>query len=149
MHYITIRPAAQTDFDFLFSLVRITMKNYAAAAAGWDELAEKATFTRYFDFSVYQISVIVLDSIDIGYLKIDRTEGDIFLANMHVHPDYQNRGIGSGIIESLLAEAEEQGVAVSLKVLKVNRAARRLYEKFGFRIEEEAKDYYLMRALHT
>jgi ribosomal protein S18 acetylase RimI-like enzyme len=148
MHEVTLRPAAQSDFDFLFHLVCITMKEYVAAARGWDEAKEKEIFTRYFDFSTYQISVIVLDGNDIGYLKIDRMEREIFLANLHVHPDYQNRGIGSRILKSLLEEAtQQQGVSVSLKVLKVDHAARRLYERFGFSIEEAAEDYYLMRAL--
>ena len=147
MHEVTIRPAAQSDFDFLFHLVCITMKDYVAATTGWDEVKEKEIFTRYFDFSSYQISVIVLDGSDIGYLKTDRTDKEIFLANVHVHPDYQNQGVGSRIIESLLVDAARQGVPVSLKVLKVNQAARRLYEKLGFSIEEEAEDYYLMRAL--
>lgn len=122
------------------------MKDYVAATTGWDEVKEKEIFTKYFDFSSYQISVIVFDNSDIGYLKVDCTDKGIFLANIHVHPDYQNQGIGSGIIKSLLVEAERRGVPVSLKVLKVNEAAQRLYERFGFRIEEEAEDYYLMRA---
>ncbi|MDT4896184.1 MAG: hypothetical protein QOH25_1261 [Acidobacteriota bacterium] len=147
MQEVTIRPAAQSDFDFLFHLVCITMKDYIAATTGWDEVKEKEIFTRYFDFSTYQISVIVLDGSDIGYLKIDRMDREIFLANLHVHPDYQNQGIGSSILKSLLEEAEQQGVSVSLKVLKADYAARRLYERFGFGIEEEAEDYYLMRAL--
>ncbi len=147
MHEVTIRPAAQSDFDFIFHLVCMTMKDYVAATTGWDEVKEKEIFTRFFDFSSYQISVIVLDGSDIGYLKTDRTDKEIFLANVHVHPDYQNQGIGSRIIKSLLVDAEQQGVPVSLKVLKVNQAAQRLYERFGFSIEEEAEDYYLMRAL--
>jgi ribosomal protein S18 acetylase RimI-like enzyme len=148
MQEVTIRPAVRSDFDFLFHLVCITMKDYIAATTGWDEVKEREIFTRYFDFSAYQISVIVLDGSDIGYLKIDHMEREIFLANLHVHPDYQNQGIGSRILKSLLGEAEQQGVSVSLKILKVNQAARRLYERFGFSIEEEAEDYYLMRALH-
>jgi ribosomal protein S18 acetylase RimI-like enzyme len=147
MHEITIRPAAQSDFDFLFHLVCITMKDYVAATTGWDEVKEKEIFTKYFDFSSYQISVIVLDGSDIGYLKIDRAESEIFLANVHVHPDYQNQGIGTRVIKSLLVEAGQQGVPVRLKVLKVNEAALRLYERFGFSIEEEAESYYLMRSL--
>ena len=147
MHEVTIRPAAKSDFDFLFHLVCLTMKEYVAATTGWDEIKEKEIFTRYFDFSTYQISVIVLDGSDIGYLKIHRMAGEIFLANLHVHPDYQNQGIGSRILTSLLIEAGQQGVSVSLKVLKVDHAARRLYERFGFSVEEEAEDYYLMRAL--
>jgi len=144
---ITIRPAAQSDLDSLFHLVRITMKDYIAATTGWDEAKERETFTKYFDFSSYQISVIVLDKRDIGYLKTDRTDRGIFLANIHVHPDYQNQGIGTRIIKSLLIDAGQRGVPVSLKVLKVNQSARRLYERLGFSIEDEAKDYYLMRAL--
>jgi ribosomal protein S18 acetylase RimI-like enzyme len=147
MHEVSVRPATQGDFDLLFQLVRLTMKEYVAATKGWDEVKEKETFAKYFDFSTYQISVIVLDGSDIGYLKIDRMEREIFLANLHVHPDCQNQGIGSKIIKSLLVEAEQQGVSVSLKALKVNRAALRFYERFGFSIEEEAEDYYLMRAL--
>ena len=123
------------------------MKDYVAALTGWDEVKEKEIFTKYYDFSSYQISVIALDGSDIGYLKIDCSDEEIFLANIHLHPDYQNRGIGSRIIESLLADTAKRGVRVSLKVLKVNHAARRLYEKFGFSVEEEAEDYFLMRAL--
>jgi ribosomal protein S18 acetylase RimI-like enzyme len=149
MHEVTIRPAAQSDFDFLFHLVCLTMKDYVAATTGWDEATEKEIFTKYFDFASYQISVIVLDGSDIGYLKVDRSEREIFLANVHVHPDYQNQGIGTRIIKSLLIEAEQRGVPVSLKVLKVNEAALRLYERFGFNIEEEAEDYYLMRTLRA
>lgn len=147
MHEVTIRPAAQSDFDFLFQLVCLTMKDYVAATTGWDEATEKEIFTKYFDFSAYQISVIALDGSDIGYLKIERAEGEIFLANVHVHPDHQNQGIGTTVIKSLLVEAGQRRVPVSLKVLKVNEAARRLYERFGFSIEEEAETYYLMRAL--
>jgi ribosomal protein S18 acetylase RimI-like enzyme len=146
MREVNIRPATQADFDFLFHLVCLTMKEYVTAATGWDEDKEKEIFTRYFDFSTYQISVIVLDGSDIGYLKIHRIESEIFLANLHVHPDYQNLGIGSKILKSLLLEAEQQGVSVSLKALKVNQAALRFYERFGFSIEEEAETYYLMRA---
>ena len=146
---VTIRPALQSDFDFLFHLVCITMKDYVAATTVWDELKEKETFAKYFDFSSYQISVVVLDGSDIGYLKIGRTEKELFLANLHIHPDFQNQGIGSQIIKTLLADAKQQGVEVSLKVLTVNQGAFRLYKKLGFSIEEETEDYYLMRARST
>jgi ribosomal protein S18 acetylase RimI-like enzyme len=123
------------------------MRDYVAATSGWDEAQEKEIFTEYFDVSSYQISVIVLDGRDVGYLKIERSAKEIFLANVHVHPDYQNQGVGSSVIKSLLVDAKQEGVVVNLKVLKVNHAAQRLYKKFGFSIEKEAEDYYLMQAL--
>lgn len=144
---VSIRPAVESDFDFLFNLVRITMEEYVASTTGWDETKEKELFRRLFDLSTYQISVIVLDGHDIGYLKVERTNDEIFLANVHVHPDHQNQGIGSRIIESVLDDARQQGVPISLKVLKVNQPATRLYHRLGFSIQEEADDYYLMRAL--
>lgn len=146
MREVTTRPATQADFNFLFHLVCLTMKDYVAATSGWDEAREKEFFTKYFDFNSYQIFVLVLDGNDIGYLKTDCTGEEIFLANLHVLPDYQNQGIGASILKSLLVDAAQRGVPVRLKVLKVNEAARRFYERFGFSIEEEAESYYLMRS---
>ena len=46
---------------------------------------------------------------------------------------YQGRGIGTALIGDLLAEANEGGVPVRLRVLRTDRPASRLYERLGFR----------------
>ena len=56
------------------------------------------------------------------------------VANLFVDPAAQGRGIGA----RLLAEAEARIVGdVTLSVFTVNSAARRLYERLGYRVEED------------
>lgn len=50
------------------------------------------------------------------------------------------------MIQVLLQEAFDQYLPVRLRVLKVN-PARRLYERLGFKVVEEADTHYLMEAV--
>lgn len=51
-----------------------------------------------------------------------------------VHPDYLNRGVGSMLMEEILAYGRQSDIkAVRLDVCEGNLPAIRLYEKFGFR----------------
>lgn len=55
----------------------------------------------------------------------------------------QGQGLGSVILKKLLDEAVQAQAAVHLSVLKAN-PARRLYERFGFRIVGENDQAYEM-----
>jgi [ribosomal protein S18]-alanine N-acetyltransferase len=65
------------------------------------------------------------------------------LANLAVDPDARRRGVGSLLLDRLLAEAEAAGLsAVFLEVRASNAAAASLYEKRGFREVGVRRDYY-------
>src|SRR3989475_12114967 len=56
------------------------------------------------------------------------------LDDLHVHPNYQNRGIGTRLVRSAGRAARAAGVAVMyLGAEASNAPARRVYEKNGFR----------------
>jgi ribosomal protein S18 acetylase RimI-like enzyme len=58
---------------------------------------------------------------------------------------HQNRGIGTEVIRSVIAEAKRTtDGAFDLSVLKVN-PARRLYERLGFGVIEETKHHFRMK----
>ncbi len=62
---------------------------------------------------------------------------------MGVHDDYQGQGVGTALVQAALELADDW---LNLKRLELtvfcdNRAAIALYEKHGFVIEGEAKDY--------
>jgi hypothetical protein len=55
------------------------------------------------------------------------------IANVGVHPDYQRRGIATGMMEaSMTAIQQRGGKRAVLQVDQDNEVARRLYERLGF-----------------
>jgi len=58
-------------------------------------------------------------------------------------PEYQRAGIGSGLLETLLAEARQSNLPLRIHVEKFNPALQ-LYERLGFRRIEDQEVYFLM-----
>ncbi len=68
-------------------------------------------------------------------------EGDI--TNIAVRQDYRRQGIASSILESMIAEAKKLELSfLTLEVRKFNLSAIKLYEKFGFTVRGERKNFY-------
>lgn len=60
-------------------------------------------------------------------------EGELLLETIAVDASARGRGIGSRLIEAVLAYASESGFcAVALEVVDTNPGAQRLYERMGF-----------------
>lgn len=69
--------------------------------------------------------------------------GDVFLRAIEIHPDYQNQGIATSIINELIAQGTQERKPVRLQVLKVN-PAKELYDRLGFAVMEETLTHYIM-----
>ncbi|MDE3053956.1 MAG: ribosomal protein S18-alanine N-acetyltransferase [Gemmatimonadota bacterium] len=68
-------------------------------------------------------------------------EGEI--ANLAVAPDAQGRGLGGGLLDAALAEAERRGARVLyLEVRESNHAARALYRSRRFEEAGRRRGYY-------
>lgn len=134
---ITLRPATRKDLDFLDRLYTVAMRPYFEKSNQWNPLLFRITF----DESVSQ--VIQYDGRDVGFLKVRHDPGAIFVGDIQLLPEYQNRGIGTHLILGILQEAKRTGAQVWLKVLKGN-PARRLYERLGFSVSEETECHYRM-----
>lgn len=68
-------------------------------------------------------------------------EGDIL--NVAVRRDRQKEGIGQFLVASILRMADMQGIRlVHLEVREGNGAARRLYERLGFKEDGLRRNYY-------
>lgn len=144
MNAVKVRPATRADYDFLYRLHKATLQEYVAQTWGWDERWQQAHFKRKFDPTRHQI--IVFDDKDIGVISIVPKEDEVFLAIIEILPAYQGQGLGTILLNGILAEAFGKGLPVTLRVLKVN-PARRLYERLGFIVTGETQSHYLMRAV--
>lgn len=140
----TVRPATPADYAFLYHLYVATMKPYVAQVWGWDESMQPERFRQRFDPSRQRI--VVANGQDIGVLEIDERPSNLFLANLRILPEFQGQGWGTRILRDLLAQAHGAGLPVTLQVLNVNHAARRLYERLGFRVVQETPTHYYMSA---
>ena len=66
---------------------------------------------------------------------VETRRNEYYLANMAVFPDFQRRGIGSALLAHVEGRAKEVGLnKCSLIVDTENPAARRLYERSGYRV---------------
>ncbi len=139
-----LRPATDADYDFLWRLAKETMQGYVHAIWGWDEDWQAQRFRGSFDASQWR--VITVDGQNAGGLLagLRPSDGGLFLSNIYLLPGFQNRGIGSAIVQSLLAEARTSGLPLTLNVLKSNPDARRLYERLGLRVVRENAERFFM-----
>ena len=76
-------------------------------------------------------NIILFRGAPIGRMMVARNDATISLVDIALLPKYRNAGIGTGLIQDLLKEAEIVGKPVRLKVF-ASSAAIRLYERLGF-----------------
>jgi ribosomal protein S18 acetylase RimI-like enzyme len=64
------------------------------------------------------------------------------LVELHVHPDFHNRGIGTRLVRAAVRQAQAAGFpAMYLETEESNGPARRAYEKGGFRPQSRVIRY--------
>jgi ribosomal protein S18 acetylase RimI-like enzyme len=129
MTAIELRLATGADSEFCYQLHKAAMGEYITAVWGWDEQVQRDFHARA--FSPGQWRIITASGADAGVLHVEYRPGEIYLARIEIHPDYQGRGIGTHLISVLIDEAGRNGQALVLDVLTVNRRARALYQRLG------------------
>jgi ribosomal protein S18 acetylase RimI-like enzyme len=140
----TLRPAVAADYQWLWELKRLTMRPYVELTWGnWDDAIQEEFFRR--NFSSETVQIILVDGLNAGLLNVEREPVEIFLANLQIHPEFQNRGLGSAVLHELLESASALQLPVRLQVLRVNLGAARLYARFGFTTFHETATHRLMR----
>lgn len=78
-----------------------------------------------------------------GYIATWIVIDEVHINNLAVRPVCQRRGLGSTLLTYALESAAGEGAyRATLEVRRSNDGARRLYERFGFRVAGIRKDYY-------
>lgn len=136
---VVLRPVSAADERFLFALYASTRQE-ELDAWGWDEPA-RATFLKL-QFNAQQtgyrtqfpqatFQLVLLDGHPAGWLVVNRAPAELRLVDIALLPAHRGGGVGTGLIQRLLAEATEAHLPVRLRVLRGQRA-RQLYERLGF-----------------
>lgn len=78
-----------------------------------------------------------------GYVGSQTVLGETDMMNLAVDPDYRRKGLGKGLILSLIeALRQRESRCLTLEVRDSNAPARALYEKLGFQEIGRRRNYY-------
>ena len=124
-----LRPATEHDYELMWEIQRTSIGPYVDATWGWDETFQRRFFDEHFDHRKHQI--IQVGDRDAGFLSFEVRQGHLYLGNMALLPEFQNRGIGTAVVHHVIEQADGAEIPVRLQVLKSN-PARRFYERLGF-----------------
>jgi [ribosomal protein S18]-alanine N-acetyltransferase len=79
----------------------------------------------------------------VGYICVWEVADEMHITNIAVHPAARRRGIGRGLLGSVLDDARRRSMRlVVLEVRPSNVEARALYETFGFQVVGRRRGYY-------
>ncbi|WP_141433503.1 GNAT family N-acetyltransferase [Bacillus sp. 03113] len=134
MNQITLRQSQNSDVETIANLRAIVLRNDLTRLGRFDEEKVRQRFRNAFD--PVHTWIIEVDSSLIGCVAFKPTSEQYFLEHFYIHPNYQGRGIGSQVLKYLLEQHDVKGKCVTLNVLQ-GSSARRLYERFGFKVESE------------
>lgn len=137
-----LRKINDEDFEFLWQLHNAALKEYVTQTWGWDEDWQRKDFTERFNTADGKI--IVINGTDAGFLWVINKESETKLASIRLLPEFQNKRIGTQIIQNLIEVARAVNKPLTLHVLKVN-PAKNLYERLGFETVEELEHHFLMK----
>jgi len=85
---------------------------------------------------------VVTDPVMVGYGGLIAYDDEAHVATLGVTKALQGEGIGSLLLDALLAEADKRSPVVLLEVRADNEAAQRLYERRGFTEIGRRRGYY-------
>ena len=88
--------------------------------------------------------IVCLETKPVGLFKVARDGAEWKLVQIVLAPEIQGQGLGTSLINRLIAEARANGATLSLSVLKSNPALT-LYKRLGFVVVGEEEHAYEMR----
>jgi ribosomal protein S18 acetylase RimI-like enzyme len=149
---LSIRRAETADETFLEAVYADSRRD-ELAPFGWSREQEDAFFKMQFQMQsrAYQMQfpdadyhIVELNGERVGRMIVQRGEKEIRLVDVSLLAQFRNRGIGTFLLERLKTEAGSDRV-LSLRVLKTNAGAKRLYERMGLVVVESSDLHYTMQ----
>ncbi|MGW2177285.1 N-acetyltransferase family protein [Streptomyces sp. NPDC001732] len=130
-----LRSARPEDVEDLAELRAVVMRPALERLGRYDEHRVRQRLRDC--YAPEHTSIVVVDGGLAGSVTLRPVGDGLWLENFYLSPALQGRGIGTAVLRSLLARADEEGATVRLDVLR-GSAARALYERHGF--TEERRD---------
>jgi ribosomal protein S18 acetylase RimI-like enzyme len=148
---ISFRPITDEDIEFLYQVYASTREE-EMAMTGWNaEQVEEFLWmqfnlqhTQYLqNYKDASFEIILFEKEQIGRLYVHRRKKEIRIIDFSLLPGFRRLGIGTKILEDLMAEADKESLPLNLHVLQ-NNPVKSLYERLGFKKVGEFGFHFLM-----
>jgi ribosomal protein S18 acetylase RimI-like enzyme len=146
---MVLRPVTKLDQDFLLS-VYASSREKELAQVEWGEGQKEFFVRRQFEtqqreyetrFPDARYDVILVDGQPAGRIWVGADEKQIRLLDIAILSDFQNRGVGTTLLNQLIEEARSANKRLRHMVFVLNDDAYRFYERLGFVIIEDLGAY--------
>ncbi|MCE1180213.1 MAG: GNAT family N-acetyltransferase [Micrococcales bacterium] len=135
------RRLTESDGPALAEIRAVALRPSLERLGRYDEVRVRERFLAAFDPSCAW--GLVLQGELIGCVALRREADHYWLEHFLLLPEHQGRGIGGQVMEAILGHSGD--ATVWLDVLQRSEA-RRLYERWGFRVDhEDPIDVYMVR----
>jgi ribosomal protein S18 acetylase RimI-like enzyme len=145
MHQFELRPCTADDLALTYEITKDAMSTYVQQTWGtWDEDDQ---VTKHREGYVPESQQLVhVSGKPAGLIAVEVEPAHLWLVKLYLLSSYRSRGLGSVLLTRVLQQAHAQGKRVRLRVLRVNTAARRFYERHGFKVIQEAPERFFMES---
>lgn len=137
-----LREVTHQDYNFIYHVKTTTLKPHIELVWGWDEAVQ----TKYLEesFGLETQLIITYEDKEIGILELNELDQRIDVVELEILPEYQRKGIGTQILQDIIDEYVEKGKRIGIGCFKINRDAKRLYERLGFNLIKETTTHYVL-----
>lgn len=97
-------------------------------------------YTRFINFGGLRVGFVVVKP-EADRLKLD---------HLYIEPEYQGRGIGGKVLQSIFSTADQQRLPISVTALR-DSDSNRFYQSYGFKYQGETEwdiNYIRMPSTH-
>jgi len=137
----SLLPATQQDFAFAFEAKRLALGPHIRKRWAWDEAYQLGTHTTRWQQRPW--SIIELDGRAIGTVSIAEHADHFRFGEFYLLPPFQGQGIGTQLLQELIARSESAGLPIRLEYLKWNPVGS-LYLRHGFKVTSENEIHYFL-----
>lgn len=137
-----LKKATMEDYDFIYGVKKITLRNHIEKIWGWDEKYQQNDFSK--SFLPNRNNIIILNGSNIGVLEINEEDKIIYVVELEILPQFQGKGIGSNILNDIIEDAKKKDKKVQVGCFKVNERAKELYLKLGFKIIDDTRTHFIL-----
>ncbi|MBN1161284.1 MAG: GNAT family N-acetyltransferase [Dehalococcoidales bacterium] len=134
-------PADKSHYEFIYRLKKEVYYDYITRIWSWNEDEQRQFYAQ--EWQKLRPDIILYNNKPIGSICVWNDKEAIYIERFYILPAYQNKGIGSHLVKTILDRADKEGLIARLHVLKINPAIS-LYKRHGYVITDEDEIMYRM-----